>query len=278
MGMHDREWHPVPTGMTTQSVRGVNLNFSPVKGVNSPCLGLMELVPSSGGCGGFACRVVCWCRSCCYQVKLLQNEIGMLHLPWDTADTGTWTHSCAEGEAGRIAVLGKRGDWQLVTSVRKRKVSAPRAEPQLQKRFIAVVADECWPHCVTKRLSRWSVNSPGAPGGAVGVAVETFSSRRWKCCQLTSHASQGGLLHAGGSVQSCRDLSRPCTNIPAIPVDTKDTARDLNPKAWGPKYLFPSLLLVDGLDEKWIGSTGQQVVVQLLSHHRIGSSFGREDC
>lgn len=47
----------------------------------------------------------------CYQVKLLQNEVSTLDLLCDTADSGTWTCSSAEGEAGRIVVLEKGGDW-----------------------------------------------------------------------------------------------------------------------------------------------------------------------
>lgn len=67
--------------------------------------------------------------------------------------------------------------------------------------------------------------------------------------------------------------SRAAESCPALAIvtvlffsmDTKDTARGLEPKAWGPKYLFSSLMLVDGLDEEWIGSTGPEMVVQLLS-------------
>lgn len=41
-----------------------------------------------------------------------------------------------------------------------------------------MVADECWWHCVTKRLSRWSVNNPAAPGGTDGGSSGRLSSVR----------------------------------------------------------------------------------------------------
>lgn len=95
---------------------------------------------------------------------------------------------------------------------------------------------------------------------------------------LTSHASQGGLLLAGDWVQDRRGLASPCTVTPAALLcghqgycqrdleHIKSGSGGKSQGHGGPSvFLLNSAVEVKGLDEKWIDSTGQQVVVHLLT-------------
>lgn len=92
----------------------------------------------------------------CHQVKLLQKEVSRLFSITDDEKEidGIFSETLQiqepkpaamlrERQAESVFVgLGKGDDWQLVMSGKRRKVPAPPADPQLQNRFIALVADE----------------------------------------------------------------------------------------------------------------------------------------
>lgn len=96
--------------------------------------------------------------------------------------------------------------------------------------------------------------------------------------ELISHASQGGLLLAGGQVQDCGGLSSPCTVTPAPFLCERQgyCQRDLEHIKSGSggksqRHGSPDIFFlnsageVEGLDEEQMDSAGQQVFVQLLS-------------